>query len=103
MSEPEDALRGQLIPTEIFFEGKFYENTAEIAAVQELPDEEFPNDLKYIGKAFLDNAVATTEANTDYYEIYSIAQIDKNQAVAVKILLAGKTTSAYYYIKYERK
>jgi hypothetical protein len=97
-SNPDEALHGLMVPTEITFEGKNYKNTGDIAAIQRLPD-----NVNYIGQAFLNDHMMTSVSNNISYEIYSIKGNNKNQAIAVKILLISDTESAYYYFKYERK
>lgn len=97
-SSPTEALHGLMVPTEITFEGKNYKNTGDIAAVQRLPD-----NVIYLGQAFLDEYKMTSISNNVSYEIYSIKGSDKNQVIAVKILLVSEKESAYYYFKYEKK
>jgi hypothetical protein len=96
-SEP--AYHGQMIPVYITFDNHTYENSGETVA-----KEKAPQNIRYIGQASLEEqTINESMIANEGYEVYAIQGIDKNTAVAIKILLVSEKDAYYFYFKYVRQ
>jgi hypothetical protein len=93
-SEP--AYHGQDIPVYITYNNHVYENSGETVA-----KEKAPQNINYIGKAAWEGqTISTSATNEESFEVYAIQGIDKNTAIAIKILLVSEKDAYYFYYKY---
>ena len=87
---------GQEEPADFVYQGRDYKGTGEILDIEKVG----PAAGKSEAVSYLSSVIyqGTT------YDVYSIQGVDENQAIAVKIVKAGKTVGFYnYYFKYERE
>jgi hypothetical protein len=93
-SEPD--YRGQDIPVYITYNNHVYENSGETVA-----KEKAPQNVNYIGQAAWEGQTISQSASSEEsFEVYTIQGIDKNTAIAVKILLVSEKDAYYFYFKY---
>ena len=96
-SEP--AYHGQDIPVYITYNNHVYENSGESVA-----KEKDPQNVNYIGQASWEGQTISESATSmEGFEVYSIQGIDKNTAIAIKILLVSEKDAYYFYYKYVRQ
>jgi hypothetical protein len=88
------------IPYEVAYGNQIYKITDEIVARETLGaiTEQLPTAIdRYIG------LVSESPGRVGYFRAYSIRGIDENEAISVKVTMAGTTRGYYFYIKYIRQ
>lgn len=87
---------GQEEPADFVYQGRDYEGTGEIVDIEKVGPA--------AGKSEFVSYLSSVICQDTTYDVYSIQGVDENQAIALKIVKAGKTVGFYnYYFKYERE
>jgi len=92
-------LHSQDVPTEVVFNGTTYHGTGKVVAVERIPDE-----VIFIGQASTETTpLLDIQTKPDSsLDVYSIKGVEPEKAIAIRIILAGTKTRAYYYYRYDR-
>lgn len=91
-----ERLYGQTEPADFVYQGRAYRGTGKTVAIEKVDvNAEKSNAVNYLSSVVYQGTT---------YDVYSIQNLDEKQAIAVKIVKAGKTVGFYnYYFKYERQ